>query len=218
MEIGFDVISDLHLLPEEPINWHGKATSLFCIVAGNISDHLKTIHQTLWHLSQFYQGIFYIGGALEYSGAPIHERTNDLTKICNQVRNVTYLHHHVVIIDGVAILGATGWYGQSEATEAVADCNYLSQSISKLQLHRDVKRIVLVSNTVPDATFYFGSNIEATPSLSYCLENDTEKKVRHWVYGQENTNTEMTTNKVNYVNNSAYGKSPYWAKRILVTF
>ena len=148
METSFDVISDLHLLPDDSFNWDGKATSLFLIIAGNLSNNLRTVHQTLWHLSRFYQGIFYVGGTLEYSGMKnIPGRTKDLTRICNQIQNVTYLHHHVVIIDGVAILGATGWYENSELMEAESDCIYLAQSVSKLQI-RIKHQVGIVSNHV----------------------------------------------------------------------
>ena len=51
--IGFDLISDLNLSPEDSFNWEGKATSLYCIIAGNISEDLRTIKQTLSHLSKF---------------------------------------------------------------------------------------------------------------------------------------------------------------------
>lgn len=62
MKIGFDVISDLNLGPDEQFSWEGKATSLYCIIAGNISNDLRTIHQILLHLSHFYQGVFYTAG------------------------------------------------------------------------------------------------------------------------------------------------------------
>jgi hypothetical protein len=124
----------------------------------------------------------------------------------------------VVIIDGVAILGATGWYENSELMEAESDCIYLAQSVSKLQLHKDVKRIVMVSNTVPNSDFYFGEPTEIDVPLTLCLGSDTENKISHWVYGQQDTNTEVTVDQITYINNSAYGKTPYWPKRISVSF
>lgn len=219
MDIGFDVISDLHLLPDDDFNWDGKATSLFCIIAGNLSHDLQTIHKILWHLSKFYQGVFYIGGTLEYSGIEnIPSRTRDLIKISKSIQNVTYLHHHVVIVDGVAILGATGWYENTELMEAESDCIYLSNSIRKIQLHQDVKQVVIVSNAVPNKNFYFGEQCVDDLPLSLCLTNDTEKKVSHWIYGQCDKNTDMTVDQITYINNAAYEKTPYWPKRISVNF
>jgi hypothetical protein len=83
--IGFDLISDLNLSPEDSFNWEGKATSLYCIIAGNISEDLRTIKQTLLHLSKFYQGIFYTLGSLEYHHTiDVHKRTEEIHKICKQ--------------------------------------------------------------------------------------------------------------------------------------
>ena len=56
-DIGFDVISDLNLSAEDSFNWEGKATSLYCIVAGNVSSDLRTVLQTLTHVGRFYQGV-----------------------------------------------------------------------------------------------------------------------------------------------------------------
>ena len=53
MNIGFDVISDLNLDAEDSFDWEGKATSLYLIIAGNISSDLRVIHQTLVHLSRY---------------------------------------------------------------------------------------------------------------------------------------------------------------------
>ena len=60
-DIGFDVIGDLNLSINDSFNWENKATSLYCIVAGNISTNLRVVRQTLLHLGQFYQGVFYEG-------------------------------------------------------------------------------------------------------------------------------------------------------------
>ena len=88
MKIGFDIISDLYLHPDENFNWEGKATSLYCLIPGNISNDLRTIRQTLSHLGRFYQGVFYSPGSLEYEDClDVDARTIELTKICNTIRN-----------------------------------------------------------------------------------------------------------------------------------
>ena len=155
MKIGFDLISDLNLSPEENFNWENKATSLYCIVAGNVSSDLKTIKQTLSHLSKFYQGVFYIPGSLEFSDKHgVQNKLNELKTICSRIRNVILLHNHVVIVDGIAIVGVNGWsteYNNSTLIDKVVtevnrneDLGYLSNSIERLQLHVDVKKIIVV--------------------------------------------------------------------------
>jgi predicted phosphohydrolase len=232
MIIGFDVISDLNLTPDESFNWENKATSLYCIIAGNISNDIRTIHQTLTHLSRFYQGIFYIAGSLEYPDINvIPVKSQELVKICRTIRNVAYLQNHIVIIDGVAIIGSNGWYGNTifkgdvieEMTKDASrneDLSYLSNSLEKLQLHLDVKAIIIVTNSVPGPELFFGEDSEnllgqLPPQL--CLVHDTEGKVSHWIYGSYEKIVDTTIHDINYINNSYYKRNPYWAKRIAIT-
>ena len=120
--IGFDIISDLYLSPTDTFNWDGKATSLYCIVAGNVSNDLKTIRKVLSHLGQYYQGVFYCLGSLEYEDCiNIETRTKEIFKTCNTLRNVALLHHHVVIVESVAILGINGWYGNTVPTDPITN-------------------------------------------------------------------------------------------------
>jgi len=228
MKIGFDVISDLNLKPDELFSWEGKATSLYCIIAGNISNDLRTIHQTLLHLSHFYQGVFYTAGSLEYEGAVnIPEHTTELFKICKTIRNVAYLHNHVVIIDGIAIVGTNGWYNltfdnillsaEELEIERYEDIGYLGSSLERLQLHLDVKKIVIVSHSVPSEELFFGEEpdeIYTIAPLKLSLIKDLEAKVTHWIYGDYDKTVDTVIDGINYINNSYYKRNPYWAKRI----
>ena len=229
MKIGFDVISDLNLEPDEHFDWDGKATSLYCIIAGNISNDLRTIHQILLHLSHFYQGVFYTAGSLEYEGVSnIETRTNEILNITKTIRNVAYLHNHVVIIDGVAILGTNGWLIDEFShtllptmieNERYQDLGYLSNSLEKLQLHLDVKKILIVTHSAPGYELFFGEEPEeiySIPPLKLSLIKDLEGKVTHWIYGQYNKSVDIELDGINYINNSYYKRNPYWAKRIEV--
>jgi hypothetical protein len=228
MKIGFDVISDLNLKPNELFSWEGKATSLYCIIAGNISNDLRTIHQILLHLSHFYQGVFYTAGSLEYEGVNnIATRTDELFNLCKSIRKVAYLHNHVVIIDGIAIVGSNGWLNQENnytllpldaiENERFQDIGYLSNAIEKLQLHLDVKKIVIVSHSAPSYELLFGEesdSIYSVPPLKLALIKDSEGKVTHWIYGDYDKTVDIVIDGINYVNNSYYNRNPYWAKRI----
>ena len=109
-EISFDIIGDLYLSVNEHFTWEGKATSLYCIIAGNISNDVNTIKKVLTHLSQVYQGVFYVPGTLEYdSTESIPERLSEIIHIVNRIPNMCMLHQHVAVIDGVAIVGVNGW-------------------------------------------------------------------------------------------------------------
>lgn len=226
MKIGFDLISDLHLSPDDSFNWENKATSLYCLVAGNISSDLRTVTQTLNHLAKFYQGVFYTPGSLEFEGVENYDtRIKEITRICKKIRNVALLHHHVVIIDGVAVLGCPGRYGGEHTNEfeelhgmsRFEDLVYLKHSIEKLQKHLDVKKILVLTNAVPNNDLYFGehpSDASTLPELTMTLIADLESKVSHWVYGSYGKIVDTTKDNINYVCNPYYNRKPYWAKRI----
>lgn len=232
MKIGFDLISDLFLTPDHNLSWENKATSLYCIVAGNISHDLRTLVITLSHLSKYYQGVFFIPGALEYQDiTDIDGRTDEIMRACKKLKNVAVLYQHVVIIDGVAILGANGWYGNIKPTDMLTeltvqekrheDIAYLKNSIERLQKHLDVKKILLVTNSVPGPNLYFGEMpdfVNDQLPLNLTLFTDTEHKISHWAFGTHEKIVDTTLNGINYINNPKLNRSPYWAKRIEVEF
>lgn len=230
-DIGFDVISDLNLSPNEKFNWEHKVTSLYCIVAGNISNNLEKVSKVLSHLAKLYQGVFYIPGSLEYEGsANIHGRLTELSLICENIPKVCFLYQQVALINGIAVLGVNGWEDNSEeftlesvykTTARYGDVAYLSKSIYKLQQHLDVKHIVVVSNAVPRKELYFGLK---SPKHTYefnllneVLVNDVEKKISHWIYGSSSIMADTILDTVNYISNPYNRVSPYWSKRITIS-
>ena len=140
------------------------------------------------------------------------------------------MHHHVVIVDGIALAGANGWYGNTVPSDPITealieqhrneDILYLSNTFERLQKHLDVKKIVLVSNSVPSVELYFKEEPESIKNklnLGLALGFDTENKVSHWIYGTYGQVVDTTINRINYINNAYYDKKHYWAKRIEVT-
>lgn len=227
MEIGFDIISDLRLDPNDSFNWENKATSLYCVVAGNVTYNMRTLWQTLAHLSKFYQAIFYIPGPLEYiTGDDVEKRTSDILQIASTIPNLTVLHQNVIIIDGIAILGANGWEDDNPDFEHLLDSlrlddiSYLNKSIDRLQKHLDVKKIFLVTNAVPKKELYFGltpSKAHQRIHLDFILGADTENKISHWAFGTYEKIVDTKIDNIHYMNNPYYKKLPYWAKRITIT-
>lgn len=226
-EIGFDIISDLNLNPDDSFNWENKATSLYCIVAGNISNNMRTVIQVLIHLSTKYQGVFFVPGRLEYETCDsIQRRTDELNAIALGIPNVVMLHHNVIVIDGVAILGTNGWenigkeynaYNLTLTSARYEDFSYLTKCLGKLQRHLDVKKIVIVTNAVPSDNLYFGEKPEdLADQIPLCdvLEVDTEHKVTHWVFGTYEKNVDTVIENINYLNNPYNHVMPYYAKRL----
>jgi len=230
-DIGFDILSDLRLKPDESFNWENKASSLYCLVPGNVSADLGTVIQTLSHLTNHYQGVFYVPGNLEYQDCPFGEeqRTNELNEITSRITGVIMLYQNVVIVDGVAVLGINGWsnggyeHTQEELTKTqyrLEDTIYLRQSIHRLQKHLDVKKIIVLSNGVPMPELYYGEQPDIVKNqlpLNNVLKGDTEKKVTHWVFGSYDKSVDTVINNINYINHPYVRNTPYWPKRITLT-
>lgn len=228
MSISFDIISDLNLSPNDKFEWADNVTSLFCIVAGNVSHDIRTVQRTLTYLSTCYQGIFYIDGSLEHFDLMLHnERIQELEKMCSSINNTVFLHNNVVVLNGVALIAANGWYGNYPIIDIEQDIfaesyrrediGYLYSSIKKLQLHVDVKDIVIVSSCIPDRKLFFGNteNLDDDICPTMALTADTEKKVRNWIFGSSIGLVDTKLDDIRFVSNSCTSK-PYWAKRIEV--
>ena len=178
MQFNFDLISDLHIETWDSFDWTGQATSPYCIVAGDVAQDREVLRETLHHLGQCYQGVFYIDGNDEHRHT-LEDLGNSyrfLNRTLDNIKNVVYLQDNVVIINGVAILATNGWwsydmdpaldYDQSQQWYqdrmqtisstadsitglAFNDATYMINSVRKLQTHQDVRAIVVVTHTVP---------------------------------------------------------------------
>lgn len=229
MNFAFDIISDLDLQVGEKLDWEGKPTSLFCIVAGNLSKDLGTTRNNLRRLAALYQGVFFIDGTLENPDIKMKDHnTSEVARICNSITNVVYLHNNVVVVDGIALVGLNGWFGNYEVNsddeQFQLKCNryedvvYLERTLEKLQLHVDVKKIIVISNCVPSAKLYFGeTNLVDSDSPIDVLHSDTENKIAYWVFGTHKKIVDTTIGNINYVNNPKHDRDPYYPKRINVT-
>lgn len=229
-EIGFDIISDLNLNPDDSFNWENKATSLYCIVAGNISSNLRTVIQVLMHLSSKYQAVFFVPGKLEYENCEsLSVRTNELIAVSDGIPNVSILYNNVIVVDGIALLGTNGW-GNIENTldskniamtaSKYEDFTYLLSCLGKLQKHLDVKKVVAITSAVPKEDLYFGempTNVVDQIPLYNMLEADTEKKVTHWVYGTYTKPVDAMIGNINYISNPKTQYGPYYAKRLAIS-
>jgi hypothetical protein len=227
MILGFDIISDLNLSIDDTFNWEDKPTSLYCIVAGNISNDLAMLQTVLDTLGNCYQGVFFIDGELEHSTVIIREkRSKEIEDICKPLKNVIYLHDNVVVLNEIAIVAVNGWHGNYKPKNKMAeielivanydDVSYLCSTIHRLQVHSDVKHILMVSSSVPTDKLYYGEepNMYETSSLTDVFEYDTEKKISHRIFGTYGKIVDTVINNINYLNNPCNGSNPYYAKRL----
>ena len=239
MRFSFDLISDLHVETWDQFDWTGQATSQYCVVAGDISEDQDQLRRTLQHLGQCYQAVFYIDGNDEHSASlgDLDSSYNSLHQHLQGIPNVVYLHSNVVIINGVGILGTNGWWTYNfnpwidedqsrqwyqqrallttEAADAIKsqshqDAAYMVNSVRKLQMHRDVKALVMVTHTVPapwliehdpelDSNYRF--NCMGNQHMQAVFDSDTEHKIHTWCFGHYHTAVDTQQNGVRFVNN-----------------
>jgi UDP-2,3-diacylglucosamine pyrophosphatase LpxH len=261
MSISFDLISDLHVDTwEHEFDWTGCATSPYCIVAGDVSKNRQQMVQVLRHLGQCYQAVFYIDGNDEHVENLEHLSPSyaSLARQIQKIPNVVYLQDNVVVVDGVAVVGTNGWWGydldlsidpvsvaswwqdkaqvSDSAVKAVAkmattDATYLVSSIRRLQSHQDVKKIVVVTHTVPlseliehdielEGTMRF--NCMGNAYMQQVLMADHMDKIHTWCFGHYHGSIDQIRHGVRFVNNCrGRGNTPwnqyvYHPRRIVV--
>lgn len=230
-EFSVDLLGDLNLEKSDTFDFTGNATSLFCCIAGNISKDPNITKNVLEHLSSLYRGVFFIDGHEEHiSLKEYDDKIAYLASMCSPIQNVIYLHNHVVVLNGIAFVGINGWYTNKSKVETLEDLlslenrrnedlGYISTTIKNLQLHGDVKKIVVISGTIPNENVLYNNadsyTIEgAEPAISLVM--DVEHKVTHWLYGGTDVVSDCYFNKRRFVNNPKLRNQPYYPKRIIV--
>lgn len=262
MQFNFDLISDLHVETWDQFDWTHQATSPYCVVAGDISQDRKLLTQTLKHLGECYQGVFFIDGNDEHRNylENIGQSYRDLRRYVDKFKNVVFMQENVVVVNGVAFLASNGWWtfdmdpsiGREESmawfharygvnvnvgpqiiSMALNDAAYLHHSIKKLQMHQDVKSIVIVSHTVPTPVLidhdlelenHYRFNTTGNPHLEAALDADTEGKIKTWCFGHYHRPVDRVVNNIRYVNNcrgranTPWCRQPYFPKRITIDY
>jgi hypothetical protein len=181
MSFAFDLISDIHAETWPDFDWTGKATSAYCVVAGDLARDRDVVIDTLRHLGSCYQAVFYVDGNDEhrYQYDDLNASYADLARRIKKIHNVVFLQDNVVVIDGVAIIGTNGWWtydldpsidaeqtslwfqdqckvgaqvAKSTGRMATTDAAYMVTSVKRLQTHDDIRKIVCVTHTVPNSS------------------------------------------------------------------
>lgn len=262
MEFSFDLISDLHVETWDNFDWTGQATSPYCVVAGDVAQDRRRLVETLKQLGNCYQGVFFIDGNDEHRNnlENIGQSYYQLSRYVDKFKNVVFMQDNVVIVNGVAFVACNGWYSftmnpaidfdktvswfnnrygvptsvaSTIASMALTDAAYLRNSIRKLQMHQDVKAIVVITHTVPapclvdhdlELENHYRFNIIGNEHLQIALDEDSENKIKVWCFGHYHRGVDKVLKNVRYVNNSRgrggtpWSQSSYYPKRITVEF
>jgi UDP-2,3-diacylglucosamine pyrophosphatase LpxH len=258
MSFTFDLISDLHLETWGEFAWSGQSTSPYCVVAGDIARDTKLVTEALRILGNNYYGVFYIDGNDEhrYHYSNLSNSYQQLINAVSSIKNVVYLRNNVVTINGVAVVSANGWwsydfnptfnkshcinwtkdelnisYSNAEILDlySINDSAYITSTIKKLQLHEDVKSIVVVTHTVPGA-WLVDHDIQLSSTERFnalgnsgmldALKVDTKNKIHTWCFGHYHQSVDRIANGIRYVNNCrGRGNTPwcqhaYYPKKI----
>lgn len=174
----FDLISDLYLTTLDGFSWENKATSLYCIVAGNIAAERTILFKFFEHIQQYYNMVFFIDGELEHTGYnnKLSLSYQNLTDGIEKFNKIMFLHENIIIINNATLIGANGWttfdftnkspvnitmdylastglLSEDDANQvfklAVEDQHYLFNSVDQCQLMEECVNIVFITNTVP---------------------------------------------------------------------
>jgi predicted phosphodiesterase len=260
MQFSFDLISDLHVDTLDKFDWSGQPTSAICVVAGDVGKDRGKILAALRHISSCYQAVFYIDGNDEHKNQLefLDISYAELSEQLGEIPQLIYLQDNVVVTDGVAVVATNGWWAydfdpnidysltkywyahkqnitdhaaDNIQTFALNDAAYLINSVKRLQTHKDVKQIVVVTHTVPlpqlidhDPELVDTSrfNVMGNRYMQQVLDADTENKIHTWCFGHYHKDVDQVHNNVRYVNNcrgrsdTPYTKSVYYPKRIVV--
>lgn len=262
MRFAFDLISDLHVDTWGAFDWEGQPTSTVCVVAGDVARDRQLLLKTLRHLGKIYQAVFYVDGneehidTIENLGASYISLARSVSKI----PNVVYLQDNVVVVEGVAILGTNGWWGydfdfainpeqvslwaqekyqislqsaKSIGKMAITDAQYMINSVKRLQTHQDVKKIVMVTHTVPDPALIMhdidleGSmkfNVMGNRYMMQAAAADTENKIHTWCFGHYHGSVDQIRSGIRFINNcrgranTQYSKYVYYPQRIVIDY
>ncbi len=260
MQFVFDLISDLHVDQWKKFDWSMQPTSPVCVVAGNVAAGHKATIDVLRHLAQCYHAVFYIDGKVEHQAYQndLFNSYHHLTERIARIPKVVYLQDNVIVLNGVALLATNGWWEfdfdnqiDSEAAQqwyrdtydvsqdvidqikhmAEFDTQYMINGIRRLQTHTDVKKIVIITHTVPDpALIDHDIAVVGTPQFN-CLGNrtmmqamaaDTENKICTWCFGHYNGSVDQIRSGIRFINNprgmpnDPWPMVNYFPKRITV--
>lgn len=262
MQFSFDLISDLHVETWPKFDWSTQATSLYCVVVGDVSRDRSLLLETLRHLGRCYMGVFYIDGNDEHKNysSNLGHSYRDLAQYVDTIPNVVFMQDNVVVVNGIALLASNGWwsydfnplidcdqthawykhkYNVDDATiaaitsMAINDAGYMTNSVRKLQKHQDVKKIVMITHTVPapwlvnhdiELENHYRFNCTGNRHMQLALDADTENKISHWCFGHYHKSVDQEFSNIRWVSNSrGRGDTPwkqevYYPKRITIDF
>lgn len=177
----FDLISDLHedfWQENRDINWEGIGTSLLAVVLGDVSRDPEVTYRTVVDISKYYKYVLFVDGNHEHNNqCGLQEHNLIMKQKFNKYHNIQYLNRGAIVIDGVAFVGANGWWTfdfmepeisreeaywyfasnfilsepfmQEVVSTARDDASSMCEMVAKLTTDSEVNEIVILTHTAP---------------------------------------------------------------------
>jgi hypothetical protein len=238
------------------ISWQGLGTSLVAVIAGNISYDLDKSYQTVLDISKYYRHVLFVDGINEHNNQPnINNTRNNIREKFSKYRNISYLYRNPIVLDQVAFIGANGWtsFDFGEPTLSKQDCfyeltaqgipqdvifeqwemsledtAYIGEKVAKLTKDDTIKKIVIVTNTIPireigllEKTNPLESAITGSSFLKDIVSRDQNKKIDYWVFGNTKKKVFQKISNITFISNprgnfTSQGNRHYYPELIKV--
>jgi UDP-2,3-diacylglucosamine pyrophosphatase LpxH len=198
--LKFDLVSDLHIdfwNSNEQLKWEGIGTSLLAVVLGDISRNLNDTYRTIVDISKHYKHVIFIDGNHEHNNeCGFQEHNKQLKSQLDKYQNISYLNRRAIVLDGVAFIGANGWWtfdfmepeiSKEEAywyflskgiysepymhevfQTAMDDAHILKEIVAKLTMDSTVSEIVMLTHTSPLNKFNDTLQVQDLVQYSRC--------------------------------------------------
>ena len=177
----FDLVSDLHKdfwEDDEQVNWEGLGTSLVNCILGDISFDSNITYSTIVDISKHYKFTIFVDGNHEHNNeCGFQHHNQQLKNELSKYQNIVFLNRSAIVIDGIAFIGANGWWTfdfmepeltreeaywyfisnniysdpfmQEVMQSAREDAQILSEIIAKLTVDDAVMEIIILTHTSP---------------------------------------------------------------------
>ena len=238
--LEIDLVSDLHIdqwstnminkypcgpIKNVPMKWKIPSRPSILIVAGDISDNLKTSLDYLDSISIYYDSILFVDGNHEhvygYPNLLEHQDIFYQTKILENSKLI-YLPIQGFVFKDIAIIGYCGWWNYSYGYDngyfnnwidkmdnpimekefsknvklrALEEYRLLQDKISYYETSDDINQIIIVSHTVPLPAFSKDINTE----FNSWFFNIKSNKLKYWFFGHTHNKFDKTIRGVRYI-------------------
>ena len=219
MNLKFDLVSDLHndfWNEEDRINWEGIGTSLVAVVLGDISRDVSDSYKTIVDISKHYKYVIFVDGNHEHNNqCGIQAHNQQLKNELSKYHNISFLNRNAIVLDGVAFVGANGWWSfdfmEPEISREEAywyfasnniysepfmhellqcareDAHIMCEIVAKLTVDPSVKEIVILTHTAPFNDFMDVEQPQHPAHYTRCGSSYLNKILEFDINGKINT-------------------------------